>query len=301
MFKSQPTSWDLLVPCVRYAINTSQHDVMKTSPYELLHFRPATTFLDISIPGLDRDFFTRQLALIKRVRAEASRRIQLAQDQRTSSQPDVAGFQKDDLVLVHKNVSTAGMNKKFQIHQFGPYVVIKRITPATYEVQKVGVPERTEVVNLRNMKRYHDRQSAVPVRRPDKTTDADDISDDEAPDLIYVAPYVTAPREAPSHIRGSEHPHRQLQTKVKAATQSTGRHGGERVDFQKRRHSASEMTPKRHADDPQTHHRLGDSLDEPLRSPFHPKTPPSRRANRARSWREITEKGWSPRTASFQQ
>ena len=203
--QSQPTSWDLLVPCVRYALNTSQHEVMKKSPYELLHFRPPTTFIDNSIPGFQRDMFTRQLALIRRIRAQAKQKIEAAQSRRVTSQPDIAGFQEGDLVLVHKNVSVSGMNKKFQVKKFGPYIVTKRITPATYEVKRIGETDKKETVNLRNLKRYVDRVVPVSTQNDDKAkqnssedTSSSD-SDDDIPGLIFPPPNANAVDENASH------------------------------------------------------------------------------------------------------
>ena len=156
-----PFNWDLLIPCVRFAMNTSQHDVMKKTPFELVHFRSPSTFLDLHAVDRSGDFLSQQLSLINRVRAKASRRIKDSQDSRTRAQRDVEGFDVGDLVLVHKDQSTPGLARKFQVKEFGPYIVTKRFTTATYEVSRVGDQNHRETVNLRNMKKYFQREEEM--------------------------------------------------------------------------------------------------------------------------------------------
>ena len=162
---SDPYNWDLLIPCVRFAMNTSPHEVTKKTPFELVHFRMPPTFLDLFVANRPGDFLTQQLGLINRVRAEACRRIQASQVQRTDQQREVEGFDVGDLVLVHKDQSTPGLARKFQVKEFGPYLVTNKFTAATYEVCRVGEMDQRETVNLRNMKPYFQREVEITGHR----------------------------------------------------------------------------------------------------------------------------------------
>ncbi|UYV74124.1 K02A2.6-like [Cordylochernes scorpioides] len=167
-------NWDVILPFVTFAYNSSVQETTGYSPYFLIHGREPLTFLDSTfdwpeVPPKSGDFDDYISNLLTIV--EESKKISMA---RTMARQDKSkqvydkhrrevNFSPDDLVLIWTPIRKVGRADKLQKNYIGPFKIIRKTSPVNYEVKEV-TGRGKKIVHVSRMKLY---------RTPDLRTNLD--------------------------------------------------------------------------------------------------------------------------------
>ncbi|UYV84411.1 hypothetical protein LAZ67_X002045 [Cordylochernes scorpioides] len=125
--------WDMILPFVTFAYNTSRQESTGFTPFFLAHGREAETPLDLLFPKLvpeDDDFIqtlgsraeeARQLARLHSMRSQESNKLRYDAQHRNIT------YQPGDLVWIFIPVHKVGYSEKLMRLYFGPYKVTRKI------------------------------------------------------------------------------------------------------------------------------------------------------------------------------
>ncbi|KAK8756781.1 hypothetical protein V5799_000517 [Amblyomma americanum] len=158
--------WDVALPYVTFAYNSSRHDTTGYSPFYLLFGRHPALPLDTLLPSSTAS--TTEYARDAISRATMAREI--ARDRLTASQT----YQKSvydrrhrpvhyppgSLVLLWSPSRHVGLSEKLLRQYSGPYRVLRQVTDVTYEITPLHAPTSstsplTDVVHVVRLKPYH--------------------------------------------------------------------------------------------------------------------------------------------------
>lgn len=157
--------WDLALPHVTFAYNSSRHDTAGYSPFYMLYGRDPTLPLDTLLPATTsppseyaRDAIARadHARQIARSRLSAS---QAAQKTLYDSRHVDVRFSPGSLVLLWCPVRRVGLSEKLLSRYMGPYRIVRQVTDVTYEivpVSETSPPANTpsDVVHVSRLKQY---------------------------------------------------------------------------------------------------------------------------------------------------
>ncbi|KAK9672899.1 hypothetical protein RND81_12G133200 [Saponaria officinalis] len=137
-----PNDWCKWVPAAEFWYNTSYHQSLKCSPYEVLYGQPPPIHLpylpgESKVEAVDRTLLAREEALkgIRLNLARAQNRMkQLADKDRSERE-----FEEGDYVYLklqpYRQTTVGGRgNQKLSKRYYGPYKVLKRIGPVAYRL-----------------------------------------------------------------------------------------------------------------------------------------------------------------------
>ncbi|UYV74125.1 K02A2.6-like [Cordylochernes scorpioides] len=157
-------NWDVILPFVTFAYNSSVQETTGYSPYFLIHGREPLTFLDSTfdwpeVPPKSGDFDDYISNLLTIV--EESKKISMA---RTMARQDKSkqvydkhrrevNFSPDDLVLIWTPIRKVGRADKLQKNYIGPFKIIRKTSPVNYEVKEV-TGRGKKIVHVSRMKLY---------------------------------------------------------------------------------------------------------------------------------------------------
>lgn len=162
--------WDVFLPFVTFAYNTSKQDTTGFTPFFLLHGREAETTMDTLFPFHPEDVDggsetyvqnlvlkaeeARQLARLRTLEAQEKDRLRYD----ASHRPVL--YSPGDLVWVFTPVRKVGLSEKLLKRYFGPYKVLRQLSDVTFEVEdfdpKSRRRKRRDVVHVLRMKPYYD-------------------------------------------------------------------------------------------------------------------------------------------------
>jgi hypothetical protein len=176
---SFPTDWDELLQQKVFAINTSESETMKKSPFELTFARTPILPFDrlIGRPTLETDLINKDD--IKRIRQMVKGKIEMAQEKNKRIHEErfkIPQFKVGDKVSLYKPTPQVGMPKKFQIAYKGPYTIVEQLKgqPSTFKIQKAK-NGKMDMANGRNLRHYLERQDSGDElktgRPPEQVTD----------------------------------------------------------------------------------------------------------------------------------
>jgi hypothetical protein len=161
-FVNQEVSdWDIFLPQITYAYNTSVQKSTQLTPFDLIFGRPPKLPIDVMYE-LPRDFqfgenYKNRFAESREI---AKLHIKEAQDvQRTEynlRHHDVA-FKIKELVALNATTQRAGILSKMAPRWTGPYEILKVISPVNYLIWRPDQPLKTRKVNIRRLKRWYPR------------------------------------------------------------------------------------------------------------------------------------------------
>ena len=184
-----PTEWDLHLSSAVFSIITSKHSSTSFSPFQIMFGALPVLPVEGRYPWpAEVDEAVRSADSLVRIRQECIRKIQAAQirqkkyydARRRPSQEFLVG----DLVVVRRQVRKKGIPKKFQPRFVGPFEVIRRLSPTTYQVGDLEC-NRTAgrwwvfPAHTSQLKKWH-----LPLAAGDEMPDGpdDDAADDAADD-----------------------------------------------------------------------------------------------------------------------
>lgn len=163
---SDHSDWDIALPYVTFAYNSSRHDTAGYSPFFLLFGREPTLPLDTTIPlpaaptsqyaldAISRAAHARETARARLLTSQANQRRRYDQRHR-----DVH-FSPGSLVLLWSPTRHVGLSDKLLSRYTGPYRVLREVTPVTYEITPAAspsssTPRATDIVHVARLKQYH--------------------------------------------------------------------------------------------------------------------------------------------------
>ncbi len=153
--KEHPFQWEDHIRKVCMAYNTSVHPTTGYTPFFLMFGRQARLPLDLMYPSAtppsvpQAEYAVQMKASLEgaytRVRGTMRARLgrqKMIYDAKVHGAP----FETDELVWLHSPVVPRGMSKKLHHPWTGPWRVVKRISTATYRLQKVGQGRQKRLV-----------------------------------------------------------------------------------------------------------------------------------------------------------
>ena len=159
------SDWDIALPFVTFAYNSSRHETAGYSPFYLLFGRdpllPFDTLLPLDPPSTTsyaQDAITRALIArtVARTRFSSS---QSAQKSIYDSRHRDADFPPGSLVLLWLPSRRVGLCEKLLSRYVGPYRVLRQVTPVTYEISPTTnsstATPRTDIVHVSRLKPYN--------------------------------------------------------------------------------------------------------------------------------------------------
>uniref|UniRef100_A0A6G5A997 Putative tick transposon n=1 Tax=Rhipicephalus microplus TaxID=6941 RepID=A0A6G5A997_RHIMP len=166
MFLPNHTDWDLALPYVTFAYNSSRHDTAGYSPFFLLFGREPTLPPDIVIPSPGVP--TSEYAMDAITRAAHSREItrthlltsQEKQRRLYDQRHRDVHFPTCSLVLLWSPTRQVGLSGKLLTRYTGPYRVLRVVTPVTYEIGPAAplpscAQQATDIVHVARLKPYN--------------------------------------------------------------------------------------------------------------------------------------------------
>ena len=150
-----------------FAVNTARQSATQDSQFLLVYGREPNAPADNLFPwSVAKSESTR--ACVRRVDRlrKTVRHVLLAKQRKTNKSLDAmrhfaTEYAPCDLVLVRRNLSKKGLTKKFLWKFVGPYQVLSRIAPTTYQLEVVSSSRRSTRrfhAHVCQMKRFRMRQ-----------------------------------------------------------------------------------------------------------------------------------------------
>ena len=174
--------WDLVVPKVVFAYNTSKHETTGVTPFELFHGRSARLPLDVTCGGsdcpADRICSPRELDEIRRKVTDAI--AEAAEKRRQRQVVHQVQHRVGDRVWLHRAVGRRGLSPKLQNPWSGPFEIIEVLSPQNYRLRlKNG---KTTVVHHDHLKPFVERpDSECKVSHGDAGSQGEAVDTGEVP------------------------------------------------------------------------------------------------------------------------
>eukprot|EP00736_Rhodelphis_marinus_P012019 Rmarinus@m.1179 len=162
--------WDEHLALVCFAYNTTRHVTTGQEPFYLMHGRDALTpargmrVTDgerVRGPQGPLPYYVRQMEasldevadiVVATVQKEKTRQIR-GYDQRRRE----ISFEVGDRVLVEFTVPPAGVpSRKFADRYYGPYRIVAKLSPVTYQVAFVNRKRVSEIIHVKRLRKYND-------------------------------------------------------------------------------------------------------------------------------------------------
>ena len=153
------SNWDLILPKVVFAYNTSQQKTTKESPFKLLYNRDPILPIDVTLKLPKRFLFGEKYKKsMENCRELVKIRVQNAQERQKSyynERHKNVRFEINELVGLYTPSRELGLSEKLLPKFTGPYRVIKRLTPVTYEIQDINPPRKKRQAHIKRLKRWN--------------------------------------------------------------------------------------------------------------------------------------------------
>ena len=154
----EKNNWDILLPYITFAYNTSAHESTKISPFKLVYCREPVLPIDAQLmeekilhSGND---FKKKLKLGLEAREKAKLFIeknQVKQKEYYDKERINIQFEVEDMVWLNNPVA-----KKLDVHWFGPYEIVEKITPLLYRLKLPNSSRTHDVVHISRLKKCND-------------------------------------------------------------------------------------------------------------------------------------------------
>ena len=178
--------WDVLLPYMLFAYNTSKHATTHYTPFFLVHGREATLPIDVSFPRaeVDSTSTTQQYATLitqrlRQARQFVDQNIQVAQTHQADAYDQGRvnkQYEVDDKVWIYSPHIGKEKKKKLSSLWHGPYTVVRRINDLNYVVRltmnPVSTPSTVHVARLKPFMSWQQAPETIPYVRDEQQADA---------------------------------------------------------------------------------------------------------------------------------
>lgn len=176
-------NWDVWVPSVVFARNTTVHSTTGFSPYEVLYGHRETSVDDWgrgTTPNLGCQAWSEYVDLVQRIRQAIHKEVnrnaarakaqQARQYSKKCSNPPA--FAVGDLVLVQNHRTEPGDSRKLSPAYVGPLRVVEKLNDLNYRVRATN-SNYEKVLHRNRLKKFHESQAAdsAPRVAPPPATD----------------------------------------------------------------------------------------------------------------------------------
>lgn len=158
--------WDVHLPFVTFAYNSSRHDTAGYSPFYLLYGREPALPFDTLLPSVT-EYAGEAIARADHARQLARSRLQASQEhqrQLYDSHHRNVHFSPGSLVLLWSPTRRVGLSEKLLSRYTGPYRVVRQVTDVTYEIVPADSTSSSspssDIVHIARLKPYHPPSTA---------------------------------------------------------------------------------------------------------------------------------------------
>ena len=165
----EPDSWDLYLPFVTLAYNSSEQTTLKNNPFYLFYGRQPNLPTDIIVTREDEEEENVKYNWKKSIEL-AKKNLMIAQEkqkQNYDKDTKVVQYQENDLVLLKAPNAPGKFNPRWN----GPFQIVKKINNLNYSIKKHPHNEKDKIftVHVNRMKLFTER---LPVRNKVETETA---------------------------------------------------------------------------------------------------------------------------------
>ncbi|XP_074040987.1 tropomodulin isoform X2 [Leptinotarsa decemlineata] len=213
--------WDNWIPFVLMAYRGSIHSSTGYSPYFLLHGRDQVLPMDSFIRSqrlkydYDENYVSEFMARMHRVYSEVYNNTEKTKEKRIkefNKKSEERAFELGDLVYLKNMATKIGTSKKLSKPWIGPYRIMTRIGPVTYELRKVGT-RQNQIVHVNRLKAFHGKveedpeEAETPLRRKkEERVMEEEEEEDKEEETSKWSPAVIPQFWAPGLLRGESNP-----------------------------------------------------------------------------------------------
>jgi transposase InsO family protein len=163
---STHTNWDVVLPFVTFAYNTSLQASSHYTPFSLVYARDVTTPLDALFSyALNSDSRTNAIFTAAQEARQLARsaimRSQKLQELRYNASHSPVTFAVGEFVWIRFPTRQVGLAEKLLRKFHGPFRILRRVGPVNYEVQRVsptdGSSPQRDIVHVSRLKKFFSR------------------------------------------------------------------------------------------------------------------------------------------------
>ena len=198
--------WDIILPYIGFAYNTSRQESMGFSPFYLLYGREAQVPSDLEYHAqLDKwierspdrsydhaTFLKQELEAARRLVESRMERVKMRQEKAYNAKHRQVNYEVGELVLVYKPLRKVGKADKLLHQRIGPFTILQRTTPVNYEVIRADGNVKPDVVHMVRIKPYHLRDE-----ENEETAPAENEAEERTTTSIAKAEKIKRPRGRP--------------------------------------------------------------------------------------------------------
>lgn len=183
--------WDIVLPHIIYAINTTKHDSSKHSAHYLLFGSEVTLPTEASIQAHESTSIQTLHNNMLRSREIAKVCILKAQEKYTqqyNKKHRQISYNVGERILVYRPVRHLGKSFKLAHNWHGPYVIKTKLNDLNYEIEKTfNGKTTTDVVHVARTKPYYQRKTTRAISpdiasfKPTRIAQAKDVTQQQQP------------------------------------------------------------------------------------------------------------------------
>ena len=155
--------WDVFLPTLVYAMNSTYKEAIRTTPYELVFSQKPRYPFEVKLPRLARlkdPDRARQAALMREQARLAILRAQKIYEKRGNLKRVPVYYEPGDLVLLDKVVAPIGLNEKLYCKWRGPFLIVDVPSANTVRIAPPDDLSKAQIVHVERVKRYYSREGS---------------------------------------------------------------------------------------------------------------------------------------------
>jgi len=156
--------WDLFIPHVTFAYNTTVQKSIGHTPYFMLYGREALQPIDVTLLPHENVDRHEEIEKLRKIRINVLGRIDKSQKKMSEhynqSHTDKQ-YEVGDVVRVYTPIRKVGLSDKLLSRFFGPYKIVNKLSPVNYEVElvnSVGRAPKRDIVHISRLKASPQRE-----------------------------------------------------------------------------------------------------------------------------------------------
>lgn len=167
-------AWDTLLQQAAWVHNSSKHEALQASPFELVTgLKPRTMNNAMNLDSKELKAFSKFYGVdpkkLEEIRTHAKNAIQRGQERmmgRLNIDKRIPTYNIGDLVYVRSHNYTTFVARKWSPKFIGPYKVIEIVNPVVIRIQHVDFPDWENTVHVAFVRPVHPRSKSPPPSHP---------------------------------------------------------------------------------------------------------------------------------------